>query len=81
MSQNRNESWWIIYRIPYWNKATLIPKKNGNKCFKYSVIVALNHEESIQNLEIIWKTKPFVDKYNWKGINYPPKNNGCKRFE
>ena len=36
--------------------------------------VALNHEKMGKNLERIWKIKPFIDKNDWKGINYPSKN-------
>ena len=32
---------------------------------------ALNHEEIVKHPEWILKIKPFIDKYNWEGINYP----------
>ena len=40
-----------------------------NKCFQYAPTVALN---------II---KPFINKYNWRGINYPWKVDDWKTFE
>ena len=31
--------------------------------------------------ERILKIKPFIDRYNWEGINYPSKKDGCKKSE
>ena len=45
--------------------------KKGNKCFKYVLAVALNHEEIKEDPERITKIKPFINKYTWQGINYP----------
>ena len=42
--------------------------KKDKKCFQYAVPVALNHEEIKNNLQ---KIKPFTNKYNWEGINFP----------
>ena len=47
--------------------ATINPEDN-EKCFQYSVPVALNHEKVVKDLQRVWKTKPFLNKYNWKGI-------------
>ena len=33
--------------------------------------MALNYEEVERNSQRISKIKPFVNKYIWKGINYP----------
>ena len=41
-----------------------------NKCFQFSVTVALNHEEIKNDLQRITKIKPFMIKYNWEGINF-----------
>ena len=27
------------------------------------------------------KNKPFINKYNWEGINYPSENDNWKKFE
>ena len=48
----------------------LINKKE-NKCFQYAVTFALGHEEIGKDPERITKIKPLIDKYEWKGINYP----------
>ena len=54
-------------------KATINSKNTDDKCFQYSVTVALNYEEIKRNLEIVSNIKPFLNKCNWKGINYPSK--------
>ena len=46
------------------------PTSKKYRCFQYSVTVALNHEEIKKR---ITKIKPFINKYNWEGINYPLK--------
>ena len=53
-------------------KATINPiNKTDNKCFQYAVTVALNLEEMKKDLQRIRKVKPFINKYNWEGINFP----------
>ena len=49
-------------------KATINSINYGDKCFQYAAIVALNHKKLA---EIISKINPFINKYDWKGINYP----------
>ena len=52
-------------------KTTINPlNKKDNKCFKYTVRVALNHEESKKHPQKITKIKPFIIRHNWEGINY-----------
>ena len=45
--------------------------KNDNKSFEHAETVAWNHKEIGQNPERIRKIKPFINKYNWKGIKFP----------
>ena len=46
-------------------KATINPiSQKDNKCFQYTVTVALNHEEIGKSPERITKLKPFINKYN-----------------
>ena len=53
-------------------KATVNPiNKIDNKCFQYTVTVALNHAEIKKYLQIITKIKPFINKYNWKKVHFP----------
>ena len=60
---------------PNWiknKKATINPSnKKDNKCVQYAVTVVLNHEEIKKDPQIITKIKPFINKYNWQGINFP----------
>ena len=57
-------------KSPEWilNKRATINLKNKDKCFQYSVTVALNHQNIENHPEKISNIKPFIDKYNWKGI-------------
>ena len=43
--------------------------------------MALNHEETKRDPQRISKIKPFINKYNWKGIKYPSKIDEWKTFE
>ena len=62
-------------------KATINPKNADNKCFQYVVAVALNYEEIESHAERFSNIKPFINKYNWKGIDYPSKIDDWKTFE
>ena len=72
INPNRGESY---IGSPDWiknKKATINPiNKKYNKCFQYTVTVALNHKVIQKPSERITKTKPFISKYNWEGINFP----------
>ena len=46
-------------------------KNNDDKRFQYAVTVALNYENIKNNPERLTKIKSFIDKYNWKEINFP----------
>ena len=43
--------------------------------------VALNYGEIKWNPERVSNVKPFINKYKWKGINYPTKIDDLKMFE
>ena len=78
MSQYKYKSQWTIYRIKN-KKAAINPiNKYDNKCFQYSVTLALNQKEIDKNSERITKSKLFIDKYNWKGTNYPSEKDDWK---
>ena len=59
------------------HKATinLIDKKDS-KCFQYATTVALNDEEIQKDPKI----KPFINKYNWEGINSPSEKDDWTTF-
>ena len=54
---------WLISK-----RATINPKNKDNKCFQYSITVALNHQNIENHPERISNIKPFIDQYNWEGI-------------
>ena len=51
-------------------KLTINSKIDGT-CLQYAAAVALNYEEIKWTPERISNIKPFINKYNWQGINYP----------
>ena len=62
-------------------KATINPKNTDNKSFQYAATVALNYEETESHQERVSNIKPFINRYNWKGINYSSKIDDWKLFE
>ena len=61
---------------PEWlknKKATINPKNNGDNCSQYALTVALNYYLTIKKKtpQRISKIKSFINKYDWKGINFP----------
>ena len=63
------------------NKKATINPKNNDKCFQYAITVALNHEQIKIDPQRIKKIKPFIDQYNWKGINFPSNKKDWNEFE
>ena len=69
---------------PKWlknKKATINPQNNNDNCFQYALTVALNHKQIKNHSERISNLKPFIDQYNWKGINFPSQKEDWKKFE
>ena len=63
-------------------KATINPKNDKeDKCFQYSLPVALNYEKIKKDPQRISKIKPFIDQYNWKEIDFPSHGKDWKKFE
>ena len=54
-------------------KATINPKNTDDKYFQYAATVALNYDKIKWNPERVSNIKAFINKYNWKEINYPSK--------
>ena len=67
---------WVINK-----RATINPKNKDNKCFQYSITVALNHQNIENHPERISNIKPFIDQYNWEGIDFPSGIKDWKKFE
>ena len=71
-------------KSPEWviNKRATIDRKNkDNKCFQYSITVALNHQNIENHPERISNIEPFIDQYNWEGIDFPSGIKDWKKFE
>ena len=62
-------------------KSTINPKNNDDKCFQYAVILALNINNIDNHPERVSKIKPFTEKYNWEGIDFPSTDKDRKKFE
>ena len=67
---------WVINK-----RATINPKNKDNKCFQYSITVILNHQNIENHPERISNIKPFIDQYNWEGIEFPAGIKDWKKFE
>ena len=67
---------WLINK-----RATINPKNKDDKCFQYSITVALNHQNIENHPERISNIKPFIDQYNWEGIDFPAGIKDWKKFE
>ena len=71
-------------KAPEWvvnKRATINPINKDNKCFQYSITVALNHQNIENHPERISNIKPFIDQYNWEGIDFPAGIKDWKKFE
>ena len=67
---------WVVNK-----RATINPKNGGNKCFQYSITVALHHQDIKNHPERIANIGFHVGLYNWEGIEFPAGIKDCKRFE
>ena len=62
-------------------KAKINPiNKKDNKPFQYAITFTLNSEEIEKHLQIITKTKTFVDKYTREETNYPSEKDDWENF-
>ena len=61
-------------------KSTINPQKNDDKCFQYAVTLALNLNSLDNHPERISKIKPFINKYNWKDIDFPAMSKDWKNL-
>ena len=62
-------------------KSTIYPKNNDDKCFQYAVTLALNLDNIKKDTQRVSKIKPFIEKYNWEGIDFPSTSKDWKKFE
>ena len=62
-------------------KAAINPiNKRDNKCFQYAITVVLNHEEIKKDPQRITKIKPFINKHNKEGRNFPSEKDDSKQL-
>ena len=69
---------------PKWlkdKKSTINPKNNDDKCFQYTVTLALNLDKIKKDPQRVSKIKPFIEKYNWEHIDFPSTSKDWKKFE
>ena len=67
---------WVINKRP-----TINPKNKDNKCFQYSITVALSHQNIENHPERISNIEPFINQYNWEGIDFPAGIKDWKKLE
>ena len=72
-------------KSPEWvasKKAIINPKNADDKCFEYSIVVALRHKEFKNHPERIHANHHlFSCNYNWQSIDFPGGIKEWKRFE
>ena len=69
---------------PKWlkdKKSTINLKNNDDKCFQYAVTLALNLDKIKKDPQRVSKIKPYIEKYNWKGIDFPSPSKDWKKFQ
>ena len=69
-------SWMVKKR-----RATINPKNDHDNCFQYAITAALNHWKIENNAQRVSNIKPFINQYNWKGIDFSSHSKDWKKFE
>ena len=54
---------------------------NNNNDFQNALDDALNYQTIESNPQRISKLKPYINKYNWEGINFPAGSKEWQKFE
>ena len=47
----------------------------------YSLVITQDYKQIKNHSERIANIEPFINKYNWKGISFPPQRKDWKMFE
>ena len=66
---------------PEWLKNKKSNNNNDDNCLQYALTVALNHQSIEKSTQRISTIKPFIDQYNWKGIDFSLHSKDWKKFE
>ncbi|XP_057302746.1 uncharacterized protein LOC130636913 [Hydractinia symbiolongicarpus] len=61
--------------------AIMNPKNDDEECFKWGVIASLHHTGIEKDAQRITKLRPYVDLYNWEGIEFPTTIKDISKFE
>ena len=59
---------------PKWiknKKGTINPKNEDDKCITYAIIASLNYDKIDSHPERISNLKPYINDYNWCGLQFP----------
>ena len=62
-------------------KKEAIINNNNNNNFQNALDDALNYQTIESNPQRISKLKPYINKYNWEGINFPAGSKEWQKFE
>ena len=57
------------------------PQNKHDECFKWTVIVALHHQEIKHHPERISLLRSSQNQYNWKGLEFPVSIKKIDKFE
>ena len=66
-----------FFRLDKKQKAIIKLTNDDNECFQCAATV-MNHKEIGKNSQRISKSKSFINKYKYKGINYPSRKDSRK---
>ena len=69
---------------PKWikkKKVTINVEDEDDKCFQYSVTVALNYDKIRKNHQRVSRVKKFINQYDWSRTNFSSNVDDFKRFE
>ena len=56
-------------------------QNKDEECSKWAVIAALHHEEIKKGHQRISRLRPYENRYNWKGLEFPVSNKKIDKFK
>ena len=62
-------------------KEAIINNNNNNNNFQNALDDVLNYQTVEKDPQWISKLKPYINKYNWEGINFPAGSKEWQKFE
>ena len=64
-----------------WVKSKKESITNEDNCFQNALSDLLDYQRFKKDPQEIWKRKPYINQYNWKGIKFPSDKENWKKFE